>query len=184
MRLFVALDPAPPAVASLRGALSELPPLSALRIMRAEQWHLTLAFYGEVPDSRVDDLSERLSRAASRTAPLTLRLEGAGTFGRQARRAHVLWAGLSGDVEQVRRLAERCSAAGRRAGVVMEDRPFRPHLTIGRARGREVDLRDAVAVLSSYVGPAWTETELRLVQSHLGPPTVHDTLATWALGAE
>jgi 2'-5' RNA ligase len=182
MRLFAALDPPPPAVTSLQDAVSELPSLPALRIVPAEQWHLTLAFYGKVPDGRVDEVRERLGRAAARAEPLSLRLTGAGTFGRQARRAHVLWAGLSGDVEQARRLAERCSAAGRRAGVVMEDRPFRPHLTIGRVRGRQADLRDAVAVLSPYAGPTWTAAELRLVRSHLGPPTTHETLTTWALG--
>lgn len=183
MRLFAALDPSAEAVASLHDALAVASIPADLRVLPAAQWHLTLAFYGEVTDERVGDLSERLGRAARRTAPPTLRLEGAGTFGRRARRAHVLWAGLAGDVDGVRRLAERCAAAGRRAGIGMEDRPFRPHLTIGRTRGREADLTDVIAALSPYAGPSWTAGELRLVESHLGPPTVHETMRTWPFGA-
>jgi 2'-5' RNA ligase len=181
MRLFAAIDPLPEAVAHLQEALSHVAGLSELRVVPTEQWHLTLAFYGEVPDARGDELRERLGRAATRTTPLALRLEGAGTFGRQARRAHVLWVGLSGDVESTHRLADRCVAAGRRAGITMQDRAFRPHLTIGRARGREADLRAAVAALSTYAGPSWTATQLRLVESHLGPPTRHEALAAWPL---
>ena len=182
MRLFVALDPPPETVQSLSTALTDALSDAApaeLRWTPPEQWHLTLAFFGEVDESRVEELTERLRRVAARTPALELALRGAGSFGRS-----VLWCGVHGDAPALRRLAARCTAAGRRTGIAMEERPFRAHLTLGRARRRGADLRGLVASLSSYAGRPWTARELRLVRSRLGPPVVHETLATFALSAE
>lgn len=173
MRLFVAIDPPAEAVDSLHAVL---PSDDRLRWTAADRWHITLAFLGEVGESRVSALTERLGRAAARSAPMRLRLLGAGAFGRQ-----VLWCGVDGDVDGLSRLAERCRAAARRSSIPVEDRPFRPHVTLARARGRGADLRDVARTLSAYAGPWWTAGEMRLVQSHLGPPLVHENLVTFDL---
>src|SRR3954451_7568960 len=120
MRLFAAIDPPDTEVAALAAASGDAIP--QLRYVPTHQWHITTAFYGEVPDRVVDELGERLGRAAARTAPITLALRGAGTFPKQAAKARVLWVGLDGDVAELSRLAERCVAAGRRCGLPMEDR--------------------------------------------------------------
>jgi 2'-5' RNA ligase len=112
-----------------------------------------------------------------------LGLAGAGTFPRQAARARVLWIGLRGDVPALTRLAERCTAAARRTGIAVEERPLRPHLTLARARGTVVDLRDRLATLSSYDGPAWPLTSITLVHSTLGAQTRHDPLKKFSLAS-
>lgn len=173
MRLFVAVDPPDEAADSLRAAL---PADDRLRWSAPEHWHLTLAFLGEVAAPALPELSDRLARAAGRSAPVRLRLAGAGHFGRQ-----VLWIGVDGDTAALARLADRCAAAARRSGIPMEERRFRPHLTVARARGRGADLRGAADALSAYAGPWWVAADVRLVRSHLGPPLVHETLATLAL---
>ena len=79
-------------------------------------------------------------------------------------------------------LAERLHDAAAALGLPVEDRPFRPHLTLGRWRpGRPADgtLPDR---LGGYRGPAWPASELRLMQSHLGPRPSYDILAAWPLG--
>jgi 2'-5' RNA ligase len=179
MRLFAAVDPPTTAVEHLATAVGALPP--SLRPVPVEQWHLTTAFYGEVAERTVPELTERLARAAARGAAMTLRLHGVGTFPKQAGQARVLWAGLDGDVAELTRLAERCSAAGRRCGLAMQDRPYRPHLTLARSRHDSVDLRETVAALSPYDGDAWQATQLRLVHSTLGPQVHHETLEEWPL---
>jgi RNA 2',3'-cyclic 3'-phosphodiesterase len=75
-------------------------------------------------------------------------------------------------------------AAARRAHVDVEDRPYRPHLTL--ARGREgADLRPVVDVLAGFAGRTWTAGELHLVRSHLGAgperTSRYETLTSWAL---
>ncbi|WP_219415910.1 RNA 2',3'-cyclic phosphodiesterase [Pseudonocardia nigra] len=180
MRLFVALSPPPEAVDELWSAVEAVgTDRPGLRWTRPEQWHLTLAFLGEVDDPARQDLVERLGRAARRHPPLTLALSGAGRFGDR-----VLWTRVSGDVEPVRRLAASVRAAARRARLPVDDRPYRPHLTLARAGG-EVDLRSLVDALAGFAGRPWTAGELHLVRSHLGAgpggSARHEPLVSWAL---
>lgn len=148
--------------------------------MSPAQWHLTLAFYGEVDETKVEKLQEGLARAAERSHPFGVRLAAAGTFPKQATRARVLWVGLDGEVDAMRRLADRCAGSGRRARIAMEDRKFRPHLTLARSRRDGVDASDLVDRMASYSSPWWTVTSLRLVRSTLGREVHHETLCEWA----
>ncbi len=109
---------------------------------------------------------------------MTLRLAGGGRFG-SVRRPQVAWAGLDGDVVPLVELAGRLAHAARGLRLPVEDRPFRPHLTLGRWRpGRPADgtLTDRLA---GYRGPAWPVTEVRLWESHLGPEPTYDVVDTW-----
>jgi 2'-5' RNA ligase len=158
VRLFVALRPPPAACASLAAALA------GRRTGEVARWHVTLAFLGELPAA--EPLLPGLDRAAAAVPPLPLRLSGGGSF----RRSGVTWAGLAGDVDGLRRLADRVAGACREAGVVLEERPFRAHLTVGRRSAVEPTL------LASYEGPEWTATEIELVRSVLGQRPVHTVL--------
>jgi len=166
----------------LDSALGERDP--QLRWVPTAQWHVTLVFCGDVDEGAVPELTERLERGAARTPAMSLAIGGGGTFPRQAARARVLWMGLRGDVPAITRLAERCTAAARRTGIGVEDRPFRPHLTLARARGAGADVRDRVAGLSTYNGPSWPLTSITLVHSTLGATTQHTPLASFALASE
>jgi len=175
VRLFVAVDPPPAAVSALERAVGERD--ERLRWVPPEQWHLTLVFCGDVAETRVADLQERLRRAAARTAPFALHLNGAGTFPKQPARARVLWIAVGGDVPELTRLAERCAAAASRAGIAIEDRKFRPHLTVARARRDAVDARAEVDRLAGFRTEPWPVTQFRLVKSTLGNTVTHETLA-------
>ena len=61
-----------------------------------------------------------------------------------------------------------------RAAVQLEDRPYRPHLTVGRRVDR--------AALADYRGPTWTASEVELVRSDLGREVRHTVLERYALG--
>jgi len=91
-----------------------------------EQLHVTLAFYGEVEERRADDLAAELARIPP--GPFDIALKGVGAFG-DAHRSHTLWAGVEPG-ERLTVLAGRCKAAAERAGVKMEPRLYRPHLTL------------------------------------------------------
>jgi 2'-5' RNA ligase len=182
VRLFVALTPPTAVVEELR-AVTE--PLRAdhpgLRWVAPEQWHLTLAFLGEVGDATRPDLVERLGRVARRNLPLVLSLGAGGRFS-----GRVLWTRVRGESDAVSRLAASVQAAARRCGLPVESRPYRPHLTLARARGDDADLRPAVARLADFEGRRWTADELHLVRSHLGAgpggTARHEPLVSWPLG--
>lgn len=174
MRLFAAVVPTPEALDHLARAVDG-GGLGSLRPVPRPQWHVTVAFFGDVPDRTADELVDRLARAAGRTAPFAIRLRGAGTFPKQAMRGRQLWVGVDGEVAALARLSDRAAAAARRCGLAMEDRPYRAHLTLGRSRGGPADMRPQVAALTAYDGPAWTVDTLRLVHSTLGAQVVHRT---------
>lgn len=188
MRLFAAVLPPEDVVAELAAEVAELrrlPGADALRWTGRPGWHFTLAFYGEVADDLVPELSERLERAAHRTEPFQLAVRGGGQFGR----GRALWAGAEGGLPALRLLADRTESAARKAGVQMgEHRRYKAHLTVARSR-EDVDVRPYVHALASFTSRTWTVTELALVRSNLpksgvpGEQPRYETVARWPLGA-
>lgn len=178
MRLFVALDVPDPAVRHLERAVAEVRERHREpRWVPCERWHVTLAFLGEVAEPQPDALLERLERAARRHEGLSLSFAGAGRFGNR-----VLWAGMRGDTAPLGRLAASVAAAARKAGVPVDDRPHRPHVTLARGRTTSLDLRPVVANLAGYEGPLWRAESFSLVRSLLGPQPEYEVLAGFRLG--
>lgn len=139
--------------------------------------HVTLAFLGEVPGARVAGLLGALGPVAAGSRAPDLQLTGAGTFGRRPR---VLWSGVTGDVAALDELAGRVAAAARHAGVPVEDRPFVPHLTLGRWPGTGTAATTLPDRLRGPHGPVWRPAELVLWRSR--PGTRYERLAGWPLG--
>ncbi|MEU6069109.1 MULTISPECIES: RNA 2',3'-cyclic phosphodiesterase [Streptomyces] len=187
MRLFAAVLPPEDVMNELAAevdVLRHLPGADGLRWTGRPGWHYTLAFYGEVDDELVPDLSDRLERAAHRTAPFPLAISGGGQFGH----GRALWAGAEGDLETLGLLADRAEAAARRAGVPMgEHRRYKAHLTVARSRD-SVDVRPYVESLRDFASRTWTVADLALVRSNLprsgapGEQPRYEAVARWPLG--
>lgn len=179
MRLFVSIQPPPDVLAALDAELGRARAVAphGLRWTRPEQWHLTLAFLGEVPDEDVPALTDALAAVVDDT-PMTLRLAGGGCFG-----TRVLWVGLAGDVHALRRLAANIGTAAGEAGIELEEKSFRPHLTLARAGREKADLRPAAEELAQIVGPVWDVEAVQLMRSRLsagpGGTALHEPVATW-----
>ena len=174
MRLFVAITPPRAVLLEVRAAVDALkrgntPGVNALlRWTRPETWHITVAFYGEVSEEKAADLVDRLGRVAARTTPMELSLAGAGRFGPRA-----LWFGVQGQCDRLGRLAEASGAAARRCHIRVEDRPYRPHLTLARVNGvprgvtqddqtGPLDLAPIVDRLRAFRSPGWLAGEVEL----------------------
>jgi 2'-5' RNA ligase len=161
VRLFAAILIPPDVVAHVDAAVAPHRD-DVLRWTASESWHLTLAFYGEVEETRVADLKSRLTRTAKRYPPLSLAFTGSGQFSKRA-----LWIGCDGDIAPMRALARAAAAAGRRVGASKDENRFRVHLTLARAP-IPTDLRPYVSIFHAYRGPSWTADGVALVRSHLG----------------
>ena len=123
VRLFAALSIPPDVAETLSRRQSGLPgakwrPLEAL--------HVTLAFYGEMDARTADDVASELARVTA--DPFDIELSGVGAFG-EGHRTHAVWAGVAAN-ERLTVLAGRCRAAGERAGLALEKRVYRPHVTL------------------------------------------------------
>lgn len=168
-RMFVALVPPADAVEHLDAFLEVRRSAASFRWAGTEQLHLTLAFLAEVEERRLDDLTERLNRAASRRTAFETAVAGGGAFPNVAR-ARVLWAGLDLDEAartELDRLATGCRAAANRAGIPVDGQRFRPHVTLARI-GHPTEVSDWVRLLDGYAGPRWRADRVELVASYLG----------------
>ena len=167
--MFVALVPSEDAVEHLDEFLAVRREAASFRWTLPEHIHVTLAFLAQVPDRCLDDLVERLERAARRRTPVTTRIAGGGAFPHAAR-GRVLWTGLDLDDigrTEVSRMATGARAAASKAGIAIDGQRFRPHLTVARL-GRPAEVSSWVRLLEAYEGPEWSTTEWALVASHLG----------------
>jgi RNA 2',3'-cyclic 3'-phosphodiesterase len=168
MRMFVAVVPPPEVVEQIGEFLEPRRDADpALRWTEPYQWHLTLAFLPEVGTRALDDLVERLTRAAARRQPFGVTIGGSGAFP-TPERARVLWLGAAADPpESLTRLATGVRAAANKAGAQVTGGRFRPHLTLARVRQPQ-DATRWLRILGSYDGGRWPAISIDLIQSHLG----------------
>jgi RNA 2',3'-cyclic 3'-phosphodiesterase len=129
----------------------------------------------------VPPLSEAAGDAVRAAPAMNLRLAGAGRFG-SLRRPQVFWTGVDGDVQPLVDLAARLASAARGLELPVEDRPFRPHLTLGRWPLRRPADGTLPERLAGYRGPAWRVGQVRLIESYLGRPSPYETVAAWPVG--
>lgn len=112
--------------------------------------HITLRFLGEIRPDGIPALAEALAGVAAASPPFSLDAAGGGAFP-GPRNPRVLWVGFREPLELVGKLQQNMENALSGAGFPREDRPFHPHITVGRVRG--------------VLPPAWGE---RFVQALAG----------------
>ncbi|MFJ5776250.1 RNA 2',3'-cyclic phosphodiesterase [Streptomyces sp. NPDC093094] len=165
VRVFIALAPPDDAKEELERELR--PAYEAyprMRWNRVEDWHITLAFLGELPVGVVPLLRQPLADLAARHAPVALALRGGGHFDER-----VLWTGIDGDLTGLHTLAAEIRGLVEECGVALEERPLRPHLTLARARRDDPFSVPQVATgLAAFTGRRWHAERLHLVGSNYG----------------
>lgn len=169
IRAFIALT-LPSQVAETLAAVSqELAPRvpdGAVKWVEPERIHLTLRFLGNTPVDRLDALGSALEAVAGIHNPFSLSLDRLGCFPNE-RRPRVIWVGLDGQVDALRRLKEDLDEALSPLGWEPEDKRFRAHLTLGRVKRqhREIELPWGTPVVPA----AWQVGGLHLIESQLRP---------------
>lgn len=169
MRSFVAVevpDQFALLIESVRAALAGA--VGKIRWVCTDGAHMTLAFLGEVKSDRVPGLVRRLAEAARGETPFPLGFDGLGVFP-HARRATVLWLGVRDPTGGLARLQRAVEAGLILEGVALDDRPFFPHVTLGRWREPLTTARVEALLLAPTppVEGTWTVRALRLMESRL-----------------
>ncbi len=171
MRTFVAVFP-PPAVLDALGELRRglEPAMRALRWTAERNLHFTLRFFGELTAEEASRAGEVLDAVGAGAAPFELALEGVGVFP-DWRRPRVLWVGAGRGGPILEALARTLERGFREARLGKADKPFKPHLTLGRWRDtREFDPEAARAACDGR-GPvaSFTVSEVGVIRSTLSP---------------
>lgn len=182
MRIFVAID-IPSDIRQRIGELIEVLQRGAapIRWSRADGMHITLKFIGEAPAEKVERIKAALE-GVNTVFPVSIRIQGAGCFPSE-RAPRVIWLGVQAGPE-LAELAEHVEQNLIPWGVAKEDRPFAPHLTVGRLRTpapipavRELLRQREPLDLGSF-----TALEFFLYESQLAPSgSVYKKLARFPL---
>ena len=169
MRAFIGIGLPDEVQASLAALQRELAQSRAdVKWVEPSNLHLTLKFLGEISEAQRQVVELLVKRLAAQTPPFLLRLEGAGAFP-SIRAPRVVWVGMGQGNDVVARLAESIEREGAVIPLRREERPFTPHLTLGRVRsGRH--RRELTHQLESFTWappPPWQVALLTLYQSVL-----------------
>lgn len=139
MRLFTGIEldasvvhAAGEVVAELSRRSERLAPKARVAWVTPERMHVTVRFIGHTNDDAAARIREVLQDPVL-VPRFTLRVEGLGSFPPRGS-PRVIWAGLSGDVERLAAVERDVTARLSRVGVPPEDRPYSPHLTLGRVK--------------------------------------------------
>ena len=177
MRIFVAIFPP---LEIRRKALEKAlrPPLGQqVRWIAPRNAHLTLKFLGDVQEEVLGDLRVILEETCDRHATFGIELKELGAFP-SARRSRIIWAGVGVGSEELRSLAADLDKALVPLGFEREERPYTPHLTLGRVRGRPADL----SPLSDTMDLNFRVRYVELVESRLTERgAIYQTIEAFAL---
>jgi 2'-5' RNA ligase len=144
--------------------------------------HLTLKFLGEADSPTIPALARELRSEAGAAPSFRLRVRGLGAFPHPGS-PRVVWCGLDGETGALILLQRRVEAAAARCGFAPDDRPFRPHLTLGRVRGKRnlSPLADCIKMGSELEAPLRVD-RFHIYQSTLKPQgAVYTALETISL---
>jgi len=182
MRAFVALDIDREVQDDLRRLIRELYNHTAnVKWVDPSKIHLTLKFFASLPQAHLPALSNALSSVAKKTAPFPLQVRGLGFFAR-GDQIRTLWCGLSENQGRLATLNKAVEDALVQLGYPREDRPFKPHLTLGRTRkpSREPQLVEALKERMGYEAGVVQADHLVLYSSKLTPTgPIYRVLAQW-----
>ena len=113
-----------------------------VRWVRPETMHLTLRFFGDLPEEYLEKIGEIMLSVGRLHPPFQVPVAGIGAFPSSAR-PRVIWLGIQGG-QALMHLYSALDAGLERIGLPGEERAFSPHLTLGRSRGPAANARAAL----------------------------------------
>jgi 2'-5' RNA ligase len=144
--------------------------------------HITLKFLGEIPEDALQGIRDTLLSVAPHHESFAFKLKGVGIFP-DKKRPRVIWIDIL-EPERLIKLQEEVENSLISIGFKREDRPFSPHLTIGRIKssaGKESLLR-AVETLKDRDFGNIGVNKVSLMKSDLKPGGAqYTTIAEFSL---
>lgn len=170
MRCFIAIDFPEEIKKEFRKILEVVSPLSKdVKWVPIENIHVTIKFLGEVEDTLIQKISQRLIEVSCRHNPFSIEIKGVGMFPNE-RRPNVLWVGIN-KPEPLTNLYQDIEDSLIDLGFSKEKREFSPHVTIGRVKNPK-NITPVIKTLNEYRDKVFgiaTITDFFLMKSILLP---------------
>ncbi len=140
-----------------------------VRWIAPENLHITIKFFGEVEESRIQELLERIEKASAQVPAFPLEIEGINRFPEKGPARVIICRVISPD-QRITKLHRLIDSAAGGMGLPMDTRVLTPHLTLGRVssnRGLNKLLRLIEKHDLDFFG-SFTVERAELIQSFLG----------------
>jgi len=169
MRLFVAVD-LPEDIKQQIGSLHCGVPNA--RWTTPENAHVTLVFLGDIDAFDMTDIGLSLGRVQA--SSFELQIEGVGVFG-NSKKPRLLWAGISTN-PALHHLQHKITQALSSSGIKLEERRFKPHITLARVqKSSYARVRDYLSEYSLFKTRSFNVDHFSLYSSVLGQSGPHYT---------
>lgn len=170
LRCFIAVEIPDAMKEAVHEIIAELKKTGAdVKWVPAENIHITLKFLGNTEEGLVEAIKEGLSKKLTAYHPFYIKISGIGYFPAK-RPPRVIWVGIeeSGDLLS---LYEAVESEVVRLGFIPEERPFSPHLTIGRVKSarRTPQLLEKIEKIRQLDFGSLEVKEASLMKSELRP---------------
>ncbi len=141
-----------------------------IRWVRPEGIHLTLKFFGYISESDIENISLVVKNNTGGVRPFKLNIRKAGVFP-GASRPRVLWLGIDGDVSTLIGLQREIDLGLQAYGFKIEERPFKPHLTLARIKEPKglIGLAKIMEKSEDHAAGSFTVEGLNFFKSELRP---------------
>jgi len=137
IRSFLAIELPKPILGKIEEVQGDLRSTHAdVRWVSPEKIHLTLKFFGNIEESRIDLIFKSIEEPVRDALPFSVRVEGVGAFP-SLKNPRVVWMGLDDGKERLVSLQKQLEDCLEKIGFEPEDRPFQPHLTLGRMKSTQ-----------------------------------------------
>ncbi len=183
-RLFVAIDiPADPPLIEFVSTLKQLTKFDKIKWVELHNLHITLRFIGDTPEFFLAPILQYLQLLSGTEPSFNSTLGKMGIFG-SAYDPKVIWLKISNQ-DAYSSLALKINSHLQLAGIVLDTRPFVPHLTLGRINhcSDKKNLRAVVEEMSDAYEKIIQVKEFHLIESTLTPKgPIYTKLLTVPLG--
>jgi 2'-5' RNA ligase len=171
LRSFLAIELPGTILQKIEGVQEDLKSSHAdVRWVNPENIHLTLKFLGNIEGSRIEPVAKAVEEAILTTSPFPLIIRGMGAFP-HLKNPRVIWVGVVDGNAMLVPFQRQLEIQFEKIGFQAEDRPFHPHLTLGRtksSRGKEELVRRIEKHKDEEFGDLQVESVL-LFKSDLRP---------------
>ncbi len=171
VRAFIAIELPESVKSFLKSISAELKKCGGpVKWVRPEGIHLTLKFLGSVPNDLLHRIQEAAQPLFEKQQPTQLHVCNLGAFP-DLKRPRVVWAGLEDPAGVLVPLVNRLETVMEPLGFPKENRPFNPHLTLGRFKSNErnSELIEAIRQKMDITGPSFVADHAVLFESVLKP---------------
>ncbi len=185
LRLFIGVPLSMRSLRAVANAASDLQARSSssnfdLRWVAPARYHVTLAYLGWSKPEVVPAVLDAVKLAIAGHKPFEMRCAELGGFPSLAK-AKVLWAGINDRMGELASLAKKVSVACADLGFAMDEREFRPHVTMARIEG-QADLVKLVQESPAHVFSKSSVESLILYKSSVeSNASEYEKIAQWSL---